>query len=302
MTVAQKWCWHEILTHLYWHIICSTPCLSQWHKVEAWIKNPQIWDCTKHQLPQSKHQLPAVVVALLLPTSSQIPLRSIWTSGKFSEKPSICWGVEQHVGTWWAFHSWNSTCLQKGNRSVPCFMVKEGVGSSKKPTTFAGVPAATVLHDWTHPRHLEVSVFYDKKWWQKGEFLLRVCSHDFQQDSTNPKHSVTSEMDQLYLNVQALKWVLIAQKSCADSSILHQKHSFFFTTLSECKYSCLVHPDQHWSEGTSSCGLPHHHVPNPLNRTWAVNPESTWLLLEPLLEPICRVLLLLPDWFSWKNT
>jgi hypothetical protein len=36
---------------------------------------------------------------------------------------------------------------RKGNRSVPCFMVKEGVGSSKKPTTFAGVPAATVLHD-----------------------------------------------------------------------------------------------------------------------------------------------------------
>ncbi len=104
---------------------------------------------------QSKHQLPAVVVALLLPTSSQIPLCSIWTSGKFSEKLSICWGVEQHVGTWWAFHSWKTTCLQKGNRPVPCFMVKEGVGSSKKPTTFAGVPAATVLHDWTHPRHLK---------------------------------------------------------------------------------------------------------------------------------------------------
>lgn len=141
---------------------------------------------------------------------------------------------------------------------------------------------------------------------RKGESLSRVCSHDFQQDSTNPKHSVISEVDQLHLNVQALKWVLIAQKSCADSSILHQKHSFFFTTLSECKYSCLVHPDQHWSEGTSSCGLPHHHVqcaPKPLNRIRAVNPESTWLVLEPLHEPICRVLLLfLPDWFSWKNT
>lgn len=31
------------------------------------------------------------------------------------------------------------------NRTIPCFMVRDGVDSSKKPTTFAGVPA-TMLH------------------------------------------------------------------------------------------------------------------------------------------------------------